>query len=521
MKKNLFTQVQVKKPPRSVFDLSHQFACTANYGNLYPCLVLDLVPGDKVNLSCDALIRAAPLVTPLMNRNDIFIHYWAVPFRLLWPGWEDYITQQPYDDTASIPAHPFIEIDDGDIDEEKSVFLSYFGLPAGIGVMGDLNDVKLSPFAFAAYQMIYNEWYRDQNLIDEVPYELIDGDNSAALATLLARRKRAWAHDYLTSALPFAQKGNAVSIPLGNVVLKSPWDVGIPHPRFVAADGDPDNGALAQAADLIDPTTSNITVAGNPKYAYNPDGTLTVAPTTINDLRRAYRLQEWYEKQARGGTRYIEVILSHFGIRSSDARLQRPEYITGAKSSLSISEVLQTSGTESTTPQGTMAGHGVAGVNGNYGKYYAEEHTMLIGILSIMPKAQYTNGIHKRYLKFNDPFEYYWPEFANIGEQAIQYQEVQVRTTNGKTATFGYIPRYAEYKYENNKMAGDFANTASPWVQARNLADEVVLDQEFIECNPDYNAFAVTAPTVDHFYINMWHNIRAVRPMPFYGTPSI
>lgn len=521
MKKNLFTQVQVKKPPRSVFDLSHQFAATANYGWLYPCLVLDLVPGDKINLSCDALVRAAPLAAPTMNRNDVYIHYWAVPQRILWPGWEDYITQQPYDDTASIPAHPFVTIEGDVFDDAQSVFMSYFGLPTGMGQTGT-PDITISPFAFAAYQMIYNEWYRDQNLIDPVSFELEDGDNTPQLLDLVTKRKRAWSHDYLTSALPFAQKGNAVSIPLGNVVLKQPWDVGIPHPRFVAADGDPDNGALAQAADLLDPTTSNITIAGNPKYAYNPDGTLTVAPTTINDLRRAYRLQEWYEKQARGGTRYIEVILSHFGIRSSDARLQRPEYITGAKSPLVISEVLQTSASDDTTsPQGNMAGHGVAGIHGNYGKYYAEEHTIIIGIMSILPRAQYGYGIHKRFLKYSDPFEYYWPEFANIGEQAIQNQEVNWFTSNGLTNTFGYIPRYAEYKFQNNIVAGEFANQTTPWVQTRQFPNNVALNQAFIECSPDYAAFAVTDETVDHFYINMWHSIRAVRPMPYYGTPTI
>lgn len=522
MKKNLFTQIQVQKPPRSVFDLSHQVTQTANFGILYPCLVMDLVPGDSVNLSCSALVRTTPLITPLYNRWDVYVHYWAVPFRLVWSGWEKYITQQPYDNTSAIPAHPVLTIAPNDLTPEQSKFLSYFGLPANIGDNTTAATATISPIAFAAYQCIYNEWYRDQNLITEVDYKLTDGNNDAKFADLLTARIRAWEHDYFTAALPFAQKGPAVSIPLGDVVLKSPWDVNIPHPRFVAADGDPDNGALAQAADLIDPSTSNITIAGEPKYAYNPDGTLTVAPTTINDLRRAYRLQEWYEKQARGGTRYIEVILAHFGIKSSDARLQRPEYITGAKSAISISEVLQTSSTDDTTPQGNMAGHGVAGLDGNYGRYFAEEHTIIIGLVSILPKAQYTTGIPKMFLKTSDPFEYYWPEFANIGEQAIQYQEVNWETGFGQTNTFGYIPRYAEYKFMNNRVAGEFAQQFSnPWVQVRQLDANTALNEDFVSCVPSYENFAVTDDSIDHFYLNIWHSIRAVRPMPYYGTPTI
>lgn len=518
--KSIFDQIQIKKPPRSAFDLSHQVNQTGNFGYMYPCLVLDVVPGDSISLSCDALVRLQPLVTPMFERIDAYVHYWFVPNRLTWPGWEGYITQQPYDNTSMIPAHPYVTLN-SDITPDLSKFLTYFGLPDAYWTD---HEYQVNALPFAAYQCIYNEWYRDQNLIDPVNYTLVNGDNDATkLTDLLVLRKRAWAHDYLTSALPFAQKGPAVSIPLGDVALKFPWATGPSvNPAFVGTDGDPDNGALAQAANLLDPTQSNVTIGGFPKYAYDPSGTLTVAPTTINDLRRAYRLQEWYEKQARGGTRYIEVILAHFGVKSSDARLQRPEFITGARNAIRISEVLQTSATDTTTPQGNLAGHGVAGLSGNYGRYFAEEHGFIVGIVTIMPKAVYAWGIPKMFTKINDPFQYYWPEFANIGEQAITYSEVNAEHAT-PTETFGYIPRYAEYKYMNNRIAGDFIVDSSmqKWVMFRELDATVALNQEFIECTPNYDNFAVTDPDQDHILMNIWHNIRAVRPMPFYGTPTI
>lgn len=510
MKKNLFNQVQLKRLPRSVFDLSHDVKMSLNMGKLYPTLALECVPGDKFNISCESLLRFAPLVAPVMHRMDVFMHYFFVPTRLLWDGWEDYITDTPYDGVK--PAHPFITLETPGFPEtpQECKDLSYFGFP----YIEYAEPVNVNPFPFAAYQKIYNDYYRDQNLIPEVPvgYELINGDNTANIAEICGLKRRAWEHDYLTSALPFAQKGNAVDIPLGNVIL-NPTPLGV-EPIFRPSSTH--TGTLAGT--VIGDTFGELNVNGQ-LAVMDPAGTLGVEPTTINDLRRAFRLQEWFEKQARGGSRYIEVILAHFGVKSSDARLQRPEYITGSKSPVSISEVLNSTGEDGGLPQGNMAGHGVSVTTGNYGKYYCEEHGYIIGIMSVMPKTAYQDGIHKMYLKIDDKFEYYWEEFANIGEQAIQNVEVNAQHVD-PTGTFGYIPRYAEYKFMNSRTAGDFQTTLNYWTLTRRLDENTALNAEFINSVPSDDIFAVTDATVDKLYAHVYHKIRAVRPMPFYGTPT-
>jgi hypothetical protein len=246
---------------------------------------------------------------------------------------------------------------------------------------------------------------------------------------------------------------------------------------------------------------------------------MEVQPTTINELRRAFRLQEWLEKNARGGTRYIENILAHFGVKSSDSRLQRPEYITGVKSPVVVSEVLQT-GQSDTTPQGNMAGHGISVTSGRTGSYYCEEHGYIIGIMSVMPKTAYQQGIPKTFLK-NDPLDYFWPSFAHIGEQEVQVQELYAYTSN-KENTFGYVPRYAEYKYMPSRVAGDFRTTLDYWHLGRIFDSEPSLNQDFIECTPSATSriFAVEDPDAQKLYCHVLNKIKAVRPMPKYGTPS-
>ena len=364
--------------------------------------------------------------------------------------------------------------------------------------------------------MIYNEYYRDQNLIPEVPYELNDGINASA--DLLVLRKRSLEHDYFTAALPFAQKGQAVQIPLGIVEVKSTW----------AADGDKP-GVTGQFGGRVSDGTLNQNtgdlyvqppVGINTKGAYDPDGSLIVGPTTINELRRAFQLQEWLEKNARGGTRYIENILAHFGVKSSDSRLQRPEYITGNRTPIIISEVLNTTGESAGLPQGNMAGHGVAVSSGYTGYYKAEEHGYIIGILSIMPKTAYQQGIPKNYLK-TDPTSFYWPSFANIGEQEVTNNELYAFTATGDD-TFGYVPRYAEYKYIPSRVAGDFRTTLNFWHLGRIFATQPTLSAEFLEVtDEDIDRIFAVNNGDDNLYIQILNKIQAVRPMPVFGTPMI
>jgi hypothetical protein len=508
--KNLFNSIKLTKPKRNVFDLTHDVKMSGKMGNLMPCCIAEVVPGDSFTMASDVFLRFAPLIAPVMHRIDVSVHYFFVPNRILWDNWENFITNVP---TGGIPQ---IQVDANLTDDQKK-FLDYMGVPpAPAGSTAALvNALPLS-----AYQCIYNEYYRDENLVAPVDFELNDGINlTGELATL---RKRAWEHDYFTASLPFAQKGAPVDIPLGNVTLKDDWLTTTP-PTFVDQLGDDANtNRIFVEKTGVNPgfiEGQDVSTAQGP-LAYDPKGTLEVAPTTINDLRRAFRLQEWLEKNARGGTRYIENILTHFGVKSSDARLQRPEYITGMKTPVVISEVLNTTGESSGLPQGNMAGHGVSVGGGYTGKYYAEEHGYIIGIMSVMPKTAYQQGIPKNYLK-TDPTEFFWPSFAHIGEQEVQNQELYAYT-NTATDTFGYVPRYAEYKFLSNRVAGDFRTTLDYWHLGRIFNTQPTLSQEFLEMDTedmDARIFAVQS-TEDNLYIQVLNKIKAIRPMPVFGTPN-
>ena len=514
MAKNIFNSIQLKKPKKNFFDLTHDVKLSADMGQLTPILTLEVVPGDSIEIGCESIIRFAPMVAPVMHRMDVTMHYFFVPNRILWDNWEKFITNNGPNGTGPEIVAPYFEIGTGWVGNAPDAlkFLDYLGVPP-IPLSGVPSRISALPAA--AYQCIVNEYYRDQNLVPPIDYKLSDGNCAPTFARvneLCGLRYRAWEHDYFTSALPFAQKGAAVDIPLGAVN----GDANI----YGNVSGQPGTFDLSVVGGGQNLTLENDVRGDKTELWAQTDG-LTVEPTTINDLRRAYRLQEWLEKNARGGTRYIESILSHFGVKSSDARLQRPEYITGVKTPVVISEVLNTSGTDGQLPQGNMAGHGIAVSGGKSGKYYAEEHGYIIGIMSVMPKTAYQQGIPRTFLKL-DPLDYFWPSFANIGEQEVQNQELYAWTAN-KEETFGYVPRYAEYKYMPSRVAGDFRTSLDYWHLGRIFDNEPTLSQEFITCSPQdaERIFAVTDPDAQKLYCHVLNKIKAVRPMPKYGTPTI
>lgn len=475
-------------------------------GRLYPTLCMECVPGDKFNLSCESLLRFAPLVSPVMHRFDVYHHYYFVPNRITWPNWEKFITNTEV--LGALPAFPHLTMTA--ITAQLKTLANYLGIPEHTGGM---TTSQVSALPFAAYQKIYNEYYRDQNLAPEINAELIDGDNMVNL-DLLELRERCWEHDYFTSALPFAQKGNAVQIPslLGDLPIRM-WDAANPGPGFMGIQGAAGPFPGGPNINIALDASHTSTIPANELYA-----DAATATGTINDLRTAFRLQEFLERNARGGTRYVENILAHFGVQSSDKRLQRPEYITGTKSPVMISEVLSTADT-AVAPQGNMAGHAVSITNGEYGNYFCEEHGYIIGIMSVMPKTAYQQGIPKHFLKTTDPFQFYWPTFANIGEQEVQNQEIFAGTATA-TDTFGYVPRYAEYKYHPSRVAGDFADSLDFWHMGRIFTAQPSLNQSFVECVPGKRIFAVSVGNEDSLYAQVLHKIRAIRAMPKYGNPS-
>jgi hypothetical protein len=485
-------------------------------GDLMPVMALECLPGDKWEIGADLLVKTAPMVAPIMHRVDVSVHYFFVPNRITWANWERFITNGSSTDGDVAPVWPYLDIDGTELPATQRL-LDYMGIPPHIP---GGTDGRISALPLAAYNKIYSDYYRDQNLEPLIAPGLIypgtilnDGNNSFQKADW-GVRQRSWEHDYFTSALPWAQKGGEVVIPYNQEDLRI---------KFANASTNAVLTAAAPVGSVTVPfaTSNNDQQTANTLFA-DVSETANNAPS-INDLRRAYKIQEWLEKNARGGTRYIENILIQFGVKSSDARLQRAEYITGVKSPIIISEVLNTSGNTSidSPEQGNMSGHGVSVSGGNVGSYYCEEHGYIIGVMSIIPKPAYQQGIAKQWLK-NDPLDYAFPVFAHLGEQPIQNQELYAYGTTPE-ATFGYTPRYSEYKFVNSRVAGDFRTTLDYWHLGRIFNSQPLLNKDFINVQPNdtRNIFGADDPEVtDSFYIHILNKIGTTRKLPKYGTPA-
>lgn len=537
---SIFSKVKTPDIKRSRINLTHEVKTTSDFGKLTPFLCLEVLPKDTFQISSEIFARLDPMIAPIMHRIDVYTHYFYVPNRLIWDEFEDFMgapnAGEPYD-----PEEPIVNINHPQISRTVALnngFLDvgsladYFGLPVRIParVVGDVQVPEFTPLypddefnalPFRAYQLIWNEWYRNENIQASIDFDKSSRnvDTVSSVTDIMTLRYRNWHKDRFTSALPWVQRGpsSMVPIPISDLSIQNAGGRGQTYTNA-------QNGAItALNGRIVDKNGLDVSI-GNAESLSISDGT---GSFSIQDLREANALQRWLERSARGGTRWIEQLLSHFGVKSSDARLDRPEYLGGGRAPISISEVLQNSQTTDSSPLGTLGGRGISGSAHGTKKYFCEEHGWIIGIMSIMPKSGYQQGMHRQWYK-RDRFDYYWPEFQRLGEEPIYNFELRA-DANGKEV-FGYTPRYSHYKYMPNITTGLFRSSLEFWHLNRVFANTPRLNEDFVSLNnpqrEDLNRiFAVETDTegkqIDHFELEIINHVVGKRPMGKNVNPGL
>lgn len=499
-KRNIFESVGGLVPGRSVFDLSYEKKFTCDMGQLIPVMCDEVVPGDFFQLGNQVIIRFQPLVAPVLHEINLFVHYFFVPYRLLWDDWEEFISGGVTGDV--VHALPVWEPTLLPVPKNGIGSLwDYMGFPTGV----DPDGAYPIDFPRNAYNFVYNEYYRDQNLITEVSLTNEDILN------------RAWEKDYFTSALEWQQRGTAPALPISGTT-SAVWTAG----DFLADNVNTTVGFDSSGINNKMQRTANPNVAANALGFFNANTVdLSVASTfDIADLRLAVQIQKWMERNARSGARYTEFLKAHFGVSPRDERLQRPEYIGGSKNPIIISEVLQTSATAvGSTAQGNLAGHGIGVSESFCGKYHAKEYGLIIGIMSVMPKPAYSQGINRQWLR-RTKYDFFFPEFANLSEQAIEQAEIYAMDTLAdNTKIFGYQGRYDEMRTKDNMVVGEMRTTFDYWHLCRQFSAAPELNEDFVKCVPDKRIFADEADP--GLIVSFGNVIKAFRPLPVQAEPGL
>ena len=537
-----FSQAPSVQAPRSQFDRSHGHKFTMDAGWLVPFYWDDVLPGDTFNARLHAFARLSTPLFPILDNLFIDTHFFFVPYRLIWENSKKFFGEQTDPGDSIDYQIPILDTNitnqsDGGADltttnGKRAALMNYIGVPHGVSP----NDVEINVLPFRAYSRIYNEWFRDQNLIDSVPSSVADGpDNTATYPySLLKRGKR---HDYFTSSLPFPQKGDSVSIPLGTAAPVSGTIIGnttgIMGPTFDNNADIPFRIRSTSGSQSIDSTTVPSTTAvldwGSPNLELSTaTADLTTATAaTINDLREAFQVQKLLERDARGGTRYSELVRNHFGVNFYDLSY-RPEYLGGGSSPINISPI--TSQTQTTT-SGTSDGTGVAelsaiGTSSLSGHGFTKsfnEHGIVMGIISARADLTYQKGL-RRELSKSTRYDIYWPSLAHLGEQEVLNKEIFCDGSANDDLVFGYQERYAEYRYKPSQISGlfqsDVTSSLDPWHLSQDFATLPSLGKSFIEEDVPLDR-CIQFPDEPHLIVDTYMQLKCARPMPTFGVPGM
>lgn len=548
---------------RTKFDRSHVYKTTFDSGKLIPVFVDEVLPGDTTRMSVNYFARLATPIKPIMDNIYLDWFFFFVPNRLVWEHWQNFCFEQEDPDDSTDYVIPTVSVTGNSDNAYVGSLWDYFGLP--VNTSGNLSGISALPFR--GVYLIWNEWFRDENLQKSVKIQ--KGDANEVLNSTRSAEQPSWVftsgsnivpglacpprgkrHDYFTSALPWTQKGPGVSIGLaGTAKLVDPspvaaFFVGQANNNIGAAQLSKDGGVhnvYTGTGTLHYQGGYDVSIAGS---SINGSGTATAIAKhgsswlskdsyadldsssifTINSLRTAFQMQKFYERLARGGSRYTEVLRSFFGVVSPDARLQRPEFLGSFTKMVNVNPIAQTSATDDTSPQGNLSAYGVTAAKFHGFTKSFVEHGYVFGFVCARADLTYQQGINKMWLR-STVYDFYWPTFAHLGEQAIELREIYAQGSESDTTVFGYQERYAEYRYKPSQITGKFRSSVTGgnldvWHLSQFFSNAPALNEEFIVENPPIERI-IAVPSEPEFLLDIGFRYTTVRPMPMFGTPGL